>query len=333
MEIIFGGQLENAMIYHLDKAGPSGLEWGEKDEQPFYEYSTQARDLLRELGLFLTLATRVFVPNHYWMPPANIGKMPSPFPVQKRSGIKTDEDTWSLACRIVHQKALSAETVRHIELHGEDLARFQRRRVGDPSPAVVQADVIRHSLDRLFAQIKQAGETGETIAVTLDDAALLKEVSSYIASSNVPLAFPFPDLSGSAVATAASFGGGVLEFNPIDGEALAAVCADRSVKRYAAEVRRHLGVGDPEGVETGLLDAMRKALKWRDRISTAEWVFEVANWVAKPLPFFVGLPIDGAKIALARKKKKVEWFRFAAVTSQVAVEDYLRRKGNIHSPK
>jgi hypothetical protein len=170
--------------------------------------------------------------------------------------------------------------------------------------------------------------TDSTLIVSDEDLSTIKEVGKLLGSGEVKTTLPFPEFPDDLVMCADTFHAGVLDFNPIDVRGIFAVRSDRRCQRYVDQVRSALQLDSDARRQDVLLEAMREALDRQDRIGRASMVFEILNWIAKPLPLLVGTLIDGMNMYLGREHAKSGWFRFASVASHVAVEDYLRRTGN-----
>jgi len=131
---------------------------------------------------------------------------------------------------------------------------------------------------------------------------------------------------------------GLLNFAPPDAEALMAVRRDRKVSRYAAKVREAIAEAHAGEGQVELLRALQESHDGATSAERVENAFEVAGWIAKPLHY---VPVLGEALSVVedlkdvagkwieRKREDKEWYLLAARMTDVAVRDYLARKGNL----
>lgn len=192
-------------------------------------------------------------------------------------------------------------------------------------------------LRRLIGQVQLAGRKRKLLVLHEQDLAIICEVSEALKARN-DFRIDFPDLSTKAI-DGVNFGGGLLSFNPVDLRGLSAARNDPEVKKYAQSVRNAMAEGhNVEELELNLLRGMRRALSQSEVLREIESVVETASIVAAPITYvpvignMVSAGTDvasvGGKLA-GKAADKLEWFLLASRANEVAVKDFLKRKGNL----
>jgi hypothetical protein len=196
-------------------------------------------------------------------------------------------------------------------------------------------------LRRLFLQIQAARKTGAFLILGEEDIELLEQVGQYILSKKLPTPFDLPDLRGKLIDPEA-FCDGLLNFSPPDIHAIAAVRSDPQIQKYGRKIADLLAEAPSNEREQKIIAAMLEAHLKSEAGAKVEKIFEVGSWVVKPLHY---VPLAGEIVSavedikdlgmkwLHREISEQEWFMLSARMTDVAIDDYLRRKANIMPPR
>jgi hypothetical protein len=194
------------------------------------------------------------------------------------------------------------------------------------------------ALCRLLHQMRTAGSLKTTLLISEDDHLLLQTITRFLQDNQWPMPFDLPDLSHLSNLSASEPTFGLLLFNPPDFESALAVRRDPSVMKYASRVRQLAFNPDHRFREANLVAAMKEAFEDARMTRRARRVFEADTWICHALAFipvldklaaFGEIVLDGCKKWIERKAKEEEWRFIGPRMQEIAIEDYLNRKGNI----
>ena len=187
----------------------------------------------------------------------------------------------------------------------------------------------RLQLIEIIDEIILAGETGATLVVTEDDERIIREMSAFIAKKCLVLDFDFPDLSSIPLGNDETIPAALVNFSPADAASVAAVRADKLVRRYSREVARALAETDEANRRRILLDAMREAVEEEGRITSASTVIDMATFVVRALMVpVVGLALGAVGDRLKKERTQRAWHLLRVRMTEVSVRDYLNRNAN-----
>lgn len=341
MKIILGGYFETAFVRSVDEIIRPNMN---HSTNPYYMCLNRnvPKGCFHRAGTFIAIADELILPSIDWaMPPRGDG--PPELHVDrfgatfsKFGGNEWDNDSKALARIIVANRFLSQESWAHISRI--DLSNFDPKDLPYIRPRLneFRDGVAQHYLCRVFLQIRAAAAVNVFLILSEDDIKLLTEIGEFFQQCRLPLPYSFPDFTKHSIA-ADEFTGGLLNFSPEDALSVAAVRADSTIKKYAAKVRDVMGSASSEEGQRSLLSAMSDAYRFSARARKVEKIFEIVSWVVKPLHYVPG--VDKA-VAIAEDVKDLlmkwldttveekEWFAVGARMSDVAIRDYLARKGN-----
>jgi hypothetical protein len=346
MKVILGGYFETALVRYADAISNPDRN---RTWHPYYVCLNRdvPKAYFDRAATFVALAEEVIVPSIDWGGPiggpdepglssqslgVSVGGGPEHF-----GGMEWDDDTRAFVDILLDHQALSLESWVHA-------SRFETDRM-DPDgdrPLKERQDELRiqianHYLCRLLLQVRATTDSGAYLVLSEADLAILKEIGTFLANTRLPAPYPLPDLTGQVLA-GDDFAAGLLNFSPPDALAMAAVKADAQVKKYAREVTRFLHDSQTVEAQREIVRAMARAHDQAQAGRKADKVFEVATWVVKPLHYIPG-PAEILSVAedlkdlvaawAKRKTESKEWHLLAARMTDVAISDYLSRKGNL----
>lgn len=342
MKIVLGGYLETAVVRNVDEViRPDRNKTG----NPYYICLNRKvqRAYFDRSATFIALAQEVIIPQIDWA--LSPGSRDVPELSSERLGVSIngpenfggrewDDDTGVFVDILLACRALSRDSWVHVSRLD-----ISEREMGsaETSETELRKTVGHHYLCRLLLQVRAAADAGAILVLSEPDCVLLKEIGAFLIKHKLPAPYALPDLTDQVLA-GDDFAGGLFNFSPPDALAMAAVKGDPVVQRYARRVNSYLS--DVQVVESQrqLLRAMKEAHGQAEAGRKAEKVFEVASWLIKPLHYIPGV---GEALTLAEDAKDAankwmdlkidakEWYLLAAKMSDVAISDYLSRKGNI----
>ena len=210
------------------------------------------------------------------------------------------------------------------------------KRSGKKNELGLRVDPHAHQyLCRLLHQIRTSLEFDSKLLVTDSDRDLIVQIGTFMAAQRWPTPFPIPDLRSSIQAEGETFG--ILLINAPDFESVMSVKANREVREYTKVLEQYISM-PPAERERKMVEAMRGALDREGVAKHTKFVFEVQTWVWRALHFVhemsaiasLGeLVAELAKTWAEREQKKAEWYAIGPRMTQLAIKDYLKRKGNL----
>ena len=196
-----------------------------------------------------------------------------------------------------------------------------------------------HYMCRLFAQLRTSVNFSSKLLISEEDKELIVLVNDLVEAERWPLPFEIPDVRNSIQPEQSSYG--LLLFRPPDYEALLAVRRNPQISKYSSKIRSLIESCDCQQ-ESNLLSAMKDALSKKEIADHVDGVFETESWGWRAmhfLPVLDKIAIFGEIISdlcgrwARRKRESCEWYAIGPKMQTIAIEDYLKRKGNIHSMK
>ncbi|MBR0681599.1 hypothetical protein GXW74_13970 [Roseomonas eburnea] len=341
MRIILGGRFETALVRSFDAA-----VYPQRNGTTHRYYVCLNRKLPKayfdRTATFVALANETLVPSIDWGfsgsgEPGALSGLALGLVHTDWGGREWDDGADLLSRFLLRSGQLSpasTDNLRYLDLSQFDAE--ARAQIEEHLDACKEG-ISHHFLCRLFLQIRAAQEGGAFLVLAEDDLALLQDVVRVLEAQRVPLPFDLPQLRGQ-VLQGDDFAAGLLNFAPPDAESLMAIRRDKAVNRYAARVREAIAAAHAEEGQVALLRAMQESHRSAASAERVEDAFEVAGWVAKPLHY---VPVLGEALSIVedlkdvagkwieRRREDKEWYLLAARMTDVAVRDYLARKGNL----
>ena len=346
MDIIFGGKLESALISHIDE-----IVYPQRNTTTHEYYLSLNRKTDRSFfdrcGTFIALADHVLMPEVDWNI-ADYGEQNAILSAENL-GIQTtqiggrewDDDTTAFSKLLVESGFLSETSHRyisHLDLSGLSLSDQKELELKRRD---IEQGTARHYLCRLFLQLRAAAESGSFLILSEYDLDLLREIGDQISKTGLPIPFELPDLSGKLLSSA-NFLSGLMNFAPHDALSLVAVRNDNLVRKYAADIRSHIGEACSDDGQRKLLRAMKAAYQNDEMDERVDNAFEIASWAVKPLHYVPGADAiltaaedikDLGLKWLRRDRKNSEWYLIAARMTEVNIKEYLARNDNRIGPE
>jgi hypothetical protein len=192
---------------------------------------------------------------------------------------------------------------------------------------------------RLFAQLRTSINFSTKLLISEEDKELIALINDLIEAERWPLPFEMPDVRESIQPEQLSYD--LLLFRPPDYEALLAVRKNPQIAKYASKVRSLIESHNDQQ-ESNLLSAMKEALSKKEVADHVDGVFETESWGWRAMHFMPVLDkiaIFGEIISdlcgrwARRKRESCEWYAIGPKMQTIAIEDYLKRKGNIYPVK
>ncbi len=342
MKIVLGGKFESSLIRNIDSV-----------IQPDRNVSTHsyyvglnryvAKSYFERAATFVALADSTLVPEVDWNYPyrrdyrGSLAELDFGIERDKTEIREWDYDTRKFVGILLKNRVLSSGSWLHVS--GLSLIHYDaesRKQLTQQSPQL-RSSIAEHYLCRLFLQLNVARHTGAFAVLSEEDLAILQEVVDFVSSRKLPTPFDLPALEGRLI-DPDKFGDGILNFDPPDMHALAAVRADSEVIKYKKKVSALLAEAPNHEREQKLLSALVEAHERSVSGRKAEKVIETAGWVLRPLHYIPGVD---AMLAVAEDAKDLgmkwfnrgvsnsEWHLLGVRMKDVAVRDYLSRKANL----
>jgi hypothetical protein len=297
-------------------------------------------------GTFLALADEILVPTVDWNYPLGkqyhgvLSDVELGITLTNSGGNEWDDDNEKFVDRLLKSRALSESSKTYIgALSISHYADVDRKHV-EKYIKKYQRAAAKHYLCRLFLQLKSARETGSFVILSEDDMRVIEEVGRWIVKRRLATPFDIPDLRGKLIEPE-TFASGLLNFSPPDIRAASAVRSDEQIRGYAEKIKSLLQEEHSEDREREMLAAMVEAHKKTVAGEKAEKVFEVVSWLAKPLHYIPGVDAAlsvaedikdvGTKL-LEHEVSKKRWQLIGVKMADIAIRDYLARKGNMRPP-
>ena len=338
MKIVLAGHFESAFVrMHDEEASPSRNTTG----HGYYMDLNRNTDKVYRDGAstFIALAEGVMVPWELDWGGSSAGELAAKCGVTKTADAKQDQE-WRLQydvirefiASVIEKKALSAKSLSHMtELnlsgYSEEIAdKFVRTKPSERS------DLVAAYLRRLLHQIYATQGEQTYLLVAEPEVQIIADLGEFLASRRFPREMPFPDLRGRLIDTETLLDG-VLAFSPPDISSLGAVKQNHEVQQYAQRISGELKGGDASNLTRAAVEAYRttEAGKKTDR------VFEVLNWVAKPLHYVPGVDAvmtaaEDAKDAIVQaarwKTRYSDWHLIGVKMQTISTEDFFNRLSN-----
>lgn len=346
MELILSGAFENAMIRAFDAVVMPG-----RNMQSSGYYGALNRYCgekhFDRAAAFVALGERILVPTVDWNMP--YGDNYGPF-TARQFGI-VPADTEELFCMdgpegdvrknitcfvdiLLTTRALSETSwarISTLDWRGYDQTVANEIRANGPDRYLGE-----HYLKQLLGQILCSQKTGASLVLSSHDIHLLSEIAELVTASRIPIPFDLPDLSSDIINEDWCLP--ILNFSCPDIEAVAAVKADTGVRTYAKHLSDILRGGSGFDGEQRMIEAMVQAHIKSHAGRKATKLFEIGSWLIKPLSYLpkspeaLGMIGDVKDIVakwLERTVDRNEWHLIGIKMSDIALKDYLERKGNL----
>jgi hypothetical protein len=343
MQIVLGGKFESALVRAIDE---EILPQRNRTRHDYYLGLNRHTDpsFLHRVGTFIVLAERTLVPQVDWNYPIDFPKYAKHISDRDLGVRSTDSggrewhnDTQLFVSLLLQRRAFSHDSLAYMgELRTAHLAKEDRNSV-EKNLDGLQEKITAHYLNRLMLHIRAAAESSAFLVLSEHEISILEEIGAFLSASKLPTPYDFPDLSGRVIDPGA-FCLGLLNFAPPDVLSLAALREDGQIAKYAEKLVSVLttptGLAEEQAAKNALLDARNKS----EAARKAENVFEVASWVVKPLHYVpvisnvVGIAEDVKDVLqvwVERKREAHDWYMLGARMTEVAIEEFLARKGNI----
>lgn len=345
MRIVLGGSLETAFIRTVQQANDASRL---ATTHGYYMglYRRVPKACFDRAATFVALAQQTQLPSVDWSIAEKAGEGTEPS--REALGLVINDHAkyggreWDDDARAFANLVLATPDVLSPEQH----ARITGFSMGDIQPEAraevkqrareLRKSLGEHYLCRLFLHLRAAPEADALLVLGEDDMRLVGEIADWLEAERVPTPFAFPALSGRLI-DADSFAAGLLNFAPPDAMALEAVRADRQVAAYAARIAPLLARTDEEA-QRGLIAAMAETYERAEAGRRAAKVFETTSLWLKPLHY---VPVVGDVLGIAEDVKDLlalwakretearEWHLVGARMQDIALKDYLARKGNL----
>jgi hypothetical protein len=341
MDIILAGKFETAMVRGIDEVlHPSRNASG----NTYYVGLNRKVDhsYFERCGTFISIADSIKVPGIDWnfaysaeqqgpLRDLDLGIKNTP-----AGGREWNDDTRAFVKVILSTPALSKDSLNYISALKFSHYDPEDRQQLEADLERLTSKVADHYLNRLFLQVKAARESGALLVMSEEDIQILHEVGRYMSSNRSPTPFDLPDLTGKVIEPN-SFCSGLLNFCPRDIMSVGAVKADPGVREYASKIGSLLSTASSDRTQDQMLTAMIHAFEKSEAGSKAEKVFEVTSWLVKPLHY---VPVVGEILGavedikdvgikwLRRERANQDWCLLGVRMADIAIKDYLRRKGN-----
>ncbi|WP_374573237.1 hypothetical protein [Phenylobacterium sp.] len=345
MKAILGGYFETALVHYCDAVIRPDRN---ATTHPYYVCLNRKtpKAYFDRAATFLAVADEVIVPSIDWAlaidsnDPPELTAQSLNVEINGKAnpgGGEWDRDAIAFADILLDNGALSTESWIHVSRLELGALEPEARRAIEERRDELQRQVGHHYLCRLLLHVRAAADTGAFLVLSEPDCRVLQEIGEFLTRTGLASPHPMPDLTGKVLA-GDDFAAGLLNFSPPDALAMAAVKRDPQIRRYARQVSEVIGEAATEASQRALLHAMQEAHERAEAGRKAEKVFEVASWCVKPLHYVPGV---GEVITVAedvkdlvnkwvdRKTVGKEWYLLAAKMADVAISDYLSRKGNL----
>ncbi len=340
MRVILGGKFENALIHEVD-----AVNHPERNTTGHHYYlglnRKPDRFFFERAATFLAIADATIVPVADWSGAPASEKLSG-----ESLGLLTQQslhNEWAPEARkyaefLLAENVLSENCVKYISALNLDHVSFDFNSMPDDKKHKLKSDVSIHYLCRLFLQIRESGENMYFLVLDEEDINIISEIGEYIKNGGVHPDFRFPDLEARVI-FGERFAGGLFNFAPIDAVSVAAIRSDPEIQNYAKKVRTFfVDPMAPIERERELTQAMRQSADGIRTTERIQSVFEVINWVAKPLHYIPGVDavlsvaedvIDVADKLFDDGAKMHKWYLLAARATEVSIEEYLQRRENL----
>lgn len=344
MKIVFAGKFESALIRSVDE-----VLIPDRNSRASGYYAGLNRHVssnyFDRCSTFIAIADRVLVPSVDWNYPIDkkyhgaLSDVDLGVESTKAGGGEWDNDTKAFVELALKRKALSPSSRNYISnltvthLSKSDRAYF------NANLKKVRGEVARHYLCRLFLQLRAAREETAYLVLSEEDIQIVEEIGNWVAREKLPTPFDLPYLRGLLIEPE-SFGSGLLNFSPPDIRSVSAVRSNNHIRAYAQKINTLLVDRPSEERERKMLAAMVEANEKAEASAHAEKVFEIMSWVVKPLHYVPGVDAvlsvaedlkDLGTKWLERDVSQQEWYLMAPKMSDIAIRDFLNRKGNLLS--
>jgi hypothetical protein len=345
MKIIFAGKFEIALIRRVDE-----VVQPDRNASTHEYYAALNRKVTNNYfdrcGTFLVLAEETLVPVVDWNYPYGkqyrgaLSDVELGIEKTEAGGGEWDKETTAFVERILKERVLSANSLAYISVLNLTHYTEEKRNHIEKHLKKYQSAAARHYLCRLFLQLRSARETDSFVVLSEEDIGVIQEIGAWIVSGRVHAPFDIPDLSGKLIEPE-TFVSGLLNFSPPDLHAVSAVRSDKQIRGYAEKVTSLLEGVPSADRERKMLAAMVEAHQKTVAGERAEKIFEILSWLAKPLHYVPGVDAalsiaedltDVGKKVLEREVSNKEWQLIAVRMTDIAIRDYLERKGNLLGP-
>jgi hypothetical protein len=344
MRITFAGKFESALIRSVDE-----IVVPNRNASTHEYYAALNRKVTSNYfdrcGTFIALAGKTLVPTADWNYPydkkyrGELSDVELGIEHTEIGGNEWDGTRVKFVERLLKQRALSSSSHNYISSLVLNHYPEDERNHINANLEHYQSAAAKHYLCRLFLQLSSARETDSFVVLSEDDIQILGEVRHWISQSQFSLPFDIPDLKGKLIEPE-SFASGVLNFSPRDVRSVAAVRSDKQVRAYADKISSLLEEQPSESRERKMLTAMVDAHNKSEASKRAEKIFEVVSWLVKPFHYVPGVDAAlsaaedlkdvGMKI-LDRDISQKGWHLLAVKMTDIALQDYFVRKGNMLS--
>lgn len=331
MDVVFCGRFENAFMAGCQE--PDNLREG---GHSYYDGLLRPvpRGLFERCGTFIAIANHTRVPGVDWTPnmmrkssldESLLGYEPSP-------NYAIVSEVESFAAGLLISGAFSSSARAALEIHPwPDHYRPKDRKLTRTVEGIGELPEFELAqLVRILAQIDLAGETGASLVLGDLEQNILKEMTDFVVANNLDSPIEIPDFCSKTIIDAEKFATGLLNYSPPDIDAIAAVRSDKAVQRYASQIRDVLAHPSCIDTQRDLVRAMREQRDESGRIRGAQKVFEIISFVLAPLPLGIVKLFPAAMAwGLKGERRKRSWNVMASRMADIAVDDYLRRTGNL----